>query len=305
MPRFSHTKLVERIAQLDISPKNATEYATWIKAGGHTDLLRENASGDELVIFAAGPYTFIDAVVVGEDSLAPLGQDDLLRWSGGRNSSCAGYTWGGARDDVWIERGGTIWDAKTPKDARSLVFQREIEGLKGSDRTYFEILQEYSHLSGIHWRQEQRAYCCFDENGDWDPVVSVTSKETREDVALVSFKRDELEQYLAASNSILVRMFDFTLRSRGFAGWPGGPETIVRESDDFLYRQKIDAGKAAYTRGVQIIRPSRPKAQIFSSMKDRWTGGKDRQYCDFMAWDWRNEKGDEHIDRSVSHDQLF
>ena len=43
MPRFSHTKLVERIAQLDLSPQNATEYATWIKAGGHTDLLRENA----------------------------------------------------------------------------------------------------------------------------------------------------------------------------------------------------------------------------------------------------------------------
>ena len=78
MPRFSHTKLVDCIAQLDIAPQNATEYASWIKAGGHTDLLRENASGDELVIFAAGPYTFIDAVVVGEDSLAPLGQDDLL-----------------------------------------------------------------------------------------------------------------------------------------------------------------------------------------------------------------------------------
>ena len=110
MPRFSHTKLVERIAQLDISPQNATEYATWIKAGGHTDLLRKNASGDELVIFAAGPYTFIDAVVVGEDSLAPLGQDDLLSWSGNRNSPRAGrraalrvcrYGWrdtGGDRD---------------------------------------------------------------------------------------------------------------------------------------------------------------------------------------------------------------
>ena len=290
MPRFSHTKLVERIAQLDISPPNATEYATWIKAGGHTDLLRENASGDELVIFAAGPYTFIDAVVVGEDSLAPLGQDDLLSWSGNRNSPRAGYAWGGARDDVWIERGGTIWDAKTPKDARSLVFQREIEGLKGSDRTYFEILQEYSHLSGIHWRSEQRAYCCFDENGDWEPVVSVTSGTNSEDVELVSFKREELEQYLAASNSILVRMFDFTLCSQRFTGWPAGPETTVRESDDFLYCQKIDAGKAAYTRGVQIIRPSRPKDQIFSSMKDRWTEGKDRQYCDFIALDGRNDQ---------------
>ena len=247
-------------------------------------------SGDELVIFAAGPYTFIDAVVVGEDSLAPLGQDDLLSWSGNRNSPRAGYAWGGARDDVWIERGDTIGDAKTPKDARSLVFQREIEGLKGSDRTYFEILQEYSHLSGIHWRSEQRAYCCFDENGDWEPVVSVTSGTNSEDVELVSFKREELEQYLAASNSILVRMFDFTLCSQRFTGWPAGPETTVRESDDFLYCQKIDAGKAAYTRGVQIIRPSRPKDQIFSSMKDRWTEGKDRQYCDFIALDGRNDQ---------------
>ena len=291
MPSYDHDKLLERIARLDTPPKDSAKYAAWIKAGEHMGLLRDTAYDDELIIYASGDYTFTNAVVVSEDSLSPLDQDDLLHWNGNPYSSCADYTSGGGRDDVWIERDGPIWGSKALKDARLLVFGREFEGLLGSDRMYFEILQEYSHLSGIHWRPELHAYCRFDEHGDWEQVVSVTSKAKRGDVALVSFKREELEQYLAASNSVLIRMFDFAFfRHSEFTQWPDGPENVVRESEDFFYRQKVDAEKAAYTRGVQIIRPTRPKSMIFSSIKDGRTVRKDREYCEFIALDWRNKR---------------
>ena len=100
--------------------------------------------------------------------------------------------------------------AETLENAKQLVFGRSFEGLKGDDANYFEISQEYAHLAGIHWRSEQRAYCRFDERGDFDPVVSITAGEGRQRVTLVSFKRQPLECYLLASNSALVRMFDFT-----------------------------------------------------------------------------------------------
>ena len=84
------------------------------------------------------------------------------------------------------------------------------------------------------------------EHGDIDHVVSITTKEDGRGVTLVSFKRGPLEQYLAASDSSLMRMFDFTLLRRGsFSGWPDGPEDLFTESDDFFYRQKIAAGHAA------------------------------------------------------------
>ena len=163
MPSYEHNKLIERIALLNAVPEDAEEYDAWIHAGGHLRFMRETAKEEELIIYAVGENTFIYAVVVSEDSLSPLDQADLLNWSGNPYRSRAGYTWGGTRDNVWIERGDPISSSESLKDATQLVFARELEGLKGSDRVYFEILQEYSHLSGIHWRPEQRAYCRFDE----------------------------------------------------------------------------------------------------------------------------------------------
>ena len=157
-------------------------------------------------------------------------------------------------------------------------------------RYYYEVMQEYSHLTEIHWRPEQHAYCRFDENGDYDHIVSITSGVDK-DVSLVTFKREPLELYLAASNSVLIRMFDFTLlRRENFTRWPDGPECIFTGSDALFYRQKVDAGKAAYTRGVQIIAPSRSKAEIFASLKASWSGTKDRAYVEFVALDWRNDR---------------
>ena len=291
MPSYEHDRLVDRITHLDALPEDAAEYSAWINAERHLRFLRDNTGEDELAIYASGEYTFINTVVVNQDSISPIDQSDLLRWNGSPFYGCASYVWGGGRDDVWIERGGNHWDSKTLDQARPLVFGRELEGLKGRDRVYFEIQQEYSHVADIHWRQEQHAYCRFDEHGDWEQAVSITSKETKGGVTLVSFTRRQLDQYLAASNSVLVRMFDFMLlRYSEFTGWPDAPETVVRESYHLFYRQKVDPGKAAYTRGVQIIRPARPRNEIFASITNGWRGYKDRQYCEFTAWDRRNKR---------------
>ena len=232
MPSYEHKKLIERISQLDELSEAAAEYAIWIKAYGHLTLLRDNGKEDELIIYASGNYTLIHTVVASEDSLSYLNKDDLLHWSSDPFSSCASYVWGGGRDDVWIERGGCCnWGlgSKTLENERELVFERSFERWKGEGRSYFEILQEYSHLTEIHWRPEERAYCRFDEHGDLDHVVSVTSQE---DIGVVSFRWDPLQRYLAASNSVLLRMFDFTLlRRENFTAWPDEPENVINESD--------------------------------------------------------------------------
>ena len=291
MPSYEHAQLVKRISKLDSLPAQASAYATWIKAGEHLRLLEDNANDDELIIYASGDYTFIHAVVVSEDRLSPLDQDDLLKWNADPFSPCASYVWGGGSDDVRIERGSGNSGSKTLQDARPLVYRRRFEGIGGHEAVYYEIPQEYSHLSTIHWRPERHAYCRFDELGDWEPVVSVTSGERKGSVSLVSFQRDALEEYLAASNSILIRLFEFMLlRYSEFTRWPDGPEEVVCESAELFYRQKVDVGRAAYTRGVQVIRPSRPKSEIFSSMRDGWTEFRDRQHCEFIAHDWRNDR---------------
>ena len=288
MLRYPHKKLRERIALLDKVPEDPAEYTAWIIADGHLDLLRDNAKEDELVIYGSGDYTFVHAVVVGENKISPLDKGDLLRWNGKHPFSlCASYLFGGAKDDVSIE--GADFVAKTLKGARQLVFARTFEGMKGKERSYIEILQEYVHLTEIHWRPERHAYCRFDENGDFDPIVSIQSKEGDGDVTLVSFKREPLEQYLTATKSVLIRMFDFTLYKGNCPAWPDGPENVINVSDDFFYQQKINPGKAAYTRGVQIIRPNRPKVEIFSSLTGNRQENEERRYVEFIACDWRNK----------------
>jgi hypothetical protein len=172
------------------------------------------------------------------------------------------------------------------------IFGRTFEGWSEPGGNYYELNQEYTHLAGIHWRPEMRAYCRFNEHGDLDPVVSVTSRKDKgRTMALVSFKWEPLEEYLAVSQTSLVRMFDFTLlRRSGFSGWSDGAPEVFQESDHFFYHRKVMTGYAAYTRGVQIIRPRREEKAIFTGMKQGWSGQKDKKYTEFTAYDWRNER---------------
>ena len=292
MPSYQHRKLVQRIAQLDTVPQAADDYAFWLKADGHLALLRDNADVDELIIYASDDHTFIHTVIVNQDGFSSAQQDDLLSWNGNPFHSFASYAWGGGGDDVWIERDNSPWGSNILQNARQLVYGRTFEGLNENSNLYYEIPQEYLHLTEIHWRPEQHAFCRFDAHGEFDNVVSITSRPQRGGVTLVSFKWRELEQYLVASGSLLVRMFDFTLfRFSEFTRWPDGPETVTRESDSLFYRQKVDAGKAAYTRGVQIIHPSTDRSKIFSAIMDYgWNASKDREYCEFLTWDWRTRR---------------
>lgn len=295
MSRFEHGKIVERMESLDRVPDKTNAYAEWVKAEGHLALLRDNANQAELIVYGVNRSIFVHSVVVSEKNTIPSDQDDLLRWSGSIFAQRVNYNWWGTGSKVHIEDDPCDMATKTLEGAQRLVYGREFAGLKGNDRVQYDILQEYLHLSDIYWRPEQRAYCRFDENGDFDHVISLTIKEEDQGrTKLISFRRDTLEEYLAASNRVMVRMFDFTLLPEG-SGYDflecNEPEKLINEGADFVYRQKVDVGKASYTRGFQIIRLGRPKHQIFSSIKNRMSGNTENgRYATFVGYDWRNQR---------------
>ena len=291
MHNYEHKKLIEAITSLGEAPADPTWFSKWLDAEAHLSFLHTNACADELVIYAAADSTFIHSVAVPNDRLTPVDQQDLLKWNFNSYESIASYVSGGGREDVWVERGLSGTGTNTLKNAVQLIFARTFEGWTGPGRTYYELHQEYAHLTGIHWRPEKRAYCRFNEHGDLEPVVTVTSRDDKgSNMALVSFKWESLEEYLSASNASLVRMFDFTLFQRGkFSGWPDGPTKEINESQDFFYHQKVMPGHAAFTRGVQVIRPRRSSQTIFTAISDGWFGEKSKRYAEFIAYDWRNK----------------
>ena len=163
--------------------------------------------------------------------------------------------------------------------------------MNDNDRLQLEIWQEYVHLTGTLWRPEQHAYCRFDEQGDWEHVVSITRREPTHGITLVSFKRQPLEEYLAASNSALVRLFDFSaFNPKTFTHWPDGDERRVIGNQSFFFRQRVFEGYAGYTRGVQIVRPARPRTELFSSITGHRNDGAAPRYVEFLADDWRNQR---------------
>ena len=288
MPTFDHKKILEHLNGLDKLPSNQEELVIWVKADAHIKFLKNNTFSQEIVIYASPEYSFIHSMAVPKKLIEPLDKDDLLKWSVNPFTSAASYVWGGGREDIWVERGSSGTGSNILDKGTHLIYGRTFEGWSGPDRNYFELSQEYAHLEGLHWRPEQRAYCRFDENGDLLPVVSITTRTSETNTSLVTFNRASLDDYLAASNQVLVRLFDFTLFNRSkFSAWGDGEEQIFDSSDEIFYRQKI-CGPAAYTRGVQIIKPSHPKSEIFSGMKGGWLGSKEKKHVELIAYDWRN-----------------
>lgn len=289
MTTYAHMTIVQAIATLDQEPKDSVAFDEWIRARRHLDYLQANTASDEFIIYASGPYSFIHTIAVPSEALASEDTEALLNWNASPFTSIASYVSGGGRDAIWIERGKGHRGSPILDVGVDLVFGRTFEGWSGPDRTYFEVNQEYTHLSGIHLRPERSAYCCFDGNGDLADLVSITLRKKHEDVGLVTFTWSKLEEYLGIGQYALVRMFDFTLLRYGdFSGWSDGPENIMRVSDEFLYRQKV-SGKAAYTRGVQIVRAPDARA-ISENVSAGWSRSRKREYASFITHDWRHNK---------------
>jgi hypothetical protein len=289
MTTYTHKMIAEAIAALDQAPADTATFDEWIRAGRHLDYLQVNAKSDEIIVHASGPCSFIYSIAVPSEALVSEHPEALLKWSDNPFKGIASYVWGGGRDTAWIERGGRERGSLALNAGIDLIFGRTFEGWSGPDRSYFEVNQEYTHLSDIHWRRERSAYCRFDKNGDLADLVSITPREKREAVSLVTFTWAELDEYLGIARYALVRMFDFTLLRHGqFGGWNDGPEDIVKVSEELLYRQKV-VTNAAYTRGVQIIHP-RDARTTSPSVSERWGGSPKREYVTFITEDWRHNR---------------
>lgn len=281
---FEHQQLLSRIADLNQVPASPDKYETWISASDHLDFLRTNADSEELIIFArAAPSSFVHAVLVSEECMTSSDQETLLHWRGSPLvDSCASYN--NRQGNIYINR-STPFGPKSLRSARPLVFGREFSGLGENRKVYYEILQEYLHVTDIHWCPARDSYCRFDENGDHEAVVSVTSKPTGSKLTLISFRRTPLEAYLTASNSVLVQMFDFILGRKSFESWHLGEKKLMLDDKRIFYSQKIIDHDAGLARGIQIIRPRHKRSQILASLGEKTTSREHHE--EFVALDFR------------------
>jgi len=286
MTSYQHTKIVRLIKEIDALPADGPERNSWVKAENHLRLLRRNATDDEVILFARSNETYILAIVAKECEIIPPDHDDLLRWSYDPYTSRVHYAWNKSEGKAELEPDFSSPGPRALERWQDLVFAREIPNVPGT--THYELLQEFSHAEGIHWREERHAYCAIDENGDWESVVSVTDRSS-DDLTLITCRREALERFLAATNGVLVRLFDFTMipNMRNFLSWSGGTTERVVDSDWIAYDQCLHPEGYGRVRGVQLVPVSSPVEHLFRA----YPGSpcrEDREYASFIIHDWRN-----------------
>ena len=288
MASFRHKALFDRILSLNEPPTDGDAYARWITGEDHLQLLREDAESDELLVHVGSQHVFVHTVVVPEQELRSVPSRALLDWDADPYSARIGYVWGGKDPHARLETLSSPWQSGVLPGARPLIHLRDLFAKPRGREQHLELCQEYAHLTGIPCASPQ-GFFLHDENGDLVDVVSKTSAEDPPVWSIVSFLRYPLEQYLAASKSVLVRMFDFNLYDlKSFSGWPQHEASVVEDSPMIFHRFELP-GFAGYLRGVQPIPLGRSRNQILDSINKgplpRRTGS-----VSFLAHDWRNRR---------------
>ena len=298
MPTFEHSQIAKDLHLVNQPNESDAEYEEWLHMIPRLNLLIKNAGNDEVILFASSDpggdpisTTYIHTVLTKHKDVTPPNYDDLLDWSSNPFDGRCGYWWEPGEGEVHLWNSIPHPRPTSMEHAQNLVFGRHIEWLDNDDATYYELLQEFVHASGIHWIEEQRAYCQVDENGDIDPVVSITKNGKPDFTTLITCKRGPLERYVAAAGYVLVRFFDFTIFNYSKARtWDGTERTRHITSPELFYDQGIHPDGHSFIRGVQSLYPITPKQDLFRSMIDPWYARNNRDHATFITYDFRNEQ---------------
>ena len=161
MTSFKHDQIARSINALEEPSETTYSHSSWLKAQGHLDILRRNASDDEVILYANTRTTFIHAVITKESDVITPNYDDLLKWTSSPYTGRAGYSWTPETGIVQMSFSATNPSPQTMKHSQNLVFGRKLEDL--NEPYQFQLLQEFEHATNILWRAEHRAYCRIDE----------------------------------------------------------------------------------------------------------------------------------------------
>lgn len=179
-----------------------------------------------------------------------------------------------------------------PAGVSPLVFFRSAEGVTDDTRVSRELAQEFIHACEAFWRPERRAYSRLDFRGDWEDVVSCSTRKTPEAIDLISASRQPLDLHLMALGAVLVRIFEFRMRSQdapsGFHFTDEEQRSIT--SDPGLHYHEITSEKGVgIVWGVQIIQPRLTSLEVEQLVKEgRIPDPKESEPISFTVEDWRN-----------------
>jgi hypothetical protein len=249
---------VDRLNHIAEVAEQEGNFDSWLEMKDALGLLLENEQENEFVVYASDRYTFIHALLAPDSALNPLDVDDLMSWNCNPTSSWRINLQSSEPRSIWITPPLEHSGSRTLNQGEQLVFLRDFNGRAGK-KSYYEILQKFTHILGLHYMEERQAYCRLDERGDVEDViriVEIPGKDVEFCLNIITFKRDVLDDYLVLTESTIVRTFDFTrYRPGDFRGWRAAHDVTYCNDGNMHYHAHIEPGYASYVRGFQLVRP--------------------------------------------------
>ncbi len=251
------------------------------------DLLRR----EDVLVHASGPSFLIVGALAPRSSLSPPDWGDLE--DGLMPYPSPGWTieymQSAQERSIQLQAPLSTGTSKSFQGGEPLYFLRSMEGMRNAP-TSIEISQKLVHALSIHHVPERKAYCRIDEsNGDIQDVVRIlemTVPDASRKVLAITIRRDDLEKFMALTQTSLVLRFDFTRVPRGFMGWGNGHERFRQELDNMAFHGGSGSG-GSYVNGALIV----PGAKTVATLINEWCRSEEpgaRQYAEFKILDWKN-----------------
>ncbi|MGB8657080.1 MAG: hypothetical protein WCE90_04765 [Candidatus Zixiibacteriota bacterium] len=285
MNSMNQKKILEKLEQISIIPKHGTDdYRQWLEQEGFLQFLLYTAV-DETPLYISYKGTYIYSVFLPQSCLKGNYIDDLMKWDCGPDSS-----WGFSTSSGILQP-FDFSCSKLLRKATPITFLRSFEGKIGQ-KSYVEIHQLLSHIHGLHFLEERKAYCCLNKDGDIEEVIKIHHLPRE---ILVTIKQDVLNLHLFLAKSVLLRLFNRTLCNN----WISFSEKTRQESKLYDKKNKMfarqgiafdkeDLPTAGWLSGFQIIR----NHQMRKKMQKIYNGehSEPEKYEQFIAYDWKHKR---------------
>lgn len=282
----SHNALAKTLNFLNSAPSDPAAFEEWLKCADQIAIAIGQATADEIILYAVGNSTFIHSVGISSNQVERVACSNLLEWSGNAFSPETTINWN-TDGEVWLEDGGHISIGKGVDDIQRFVFGREFSDRWGG-RFKYEILQSLVHALDLHEVAERRSFCKLDENGDYIDSISITyGDRNKNEVSLVTIRREDIESYIVLDERTLIQMFDFTLfRAGSFSGWSENRDEQIVDGANIAYRQFVERGNGSYTRGARVHHNKLTLPDLWARLSGEHKQKTDNQT--FIAYDLRN-----------------
>lgn len=282
-----------KIAELKVLAELPNEgSAKWLVAAEDSvSYFKTNAKSNEIVIYASASSVLVHGVLALTAKVTPPDGADLQNHNMPMpdDSWAIQKVWGGGEGHRMYLEAPLSSGSKSFEGGEKLIFRRSFSGVTEGPSP-IELSQKLVHSLDLHFVQERNAYCRLNSVGDIEDVIKVTQLNkgsTWDYLDVVTILRNDLDTFMALSDTCLVLRFDFTrVRWGNFGDW-GEISRYNRDDTDMFYHGGTD-GQGSYCNGAMIVRPQLSVDDLVGAWKDEENPAR-RKYATFKIYDRKND----------------